>query len=132
MARYGQAAVRAVALVSDGQFRSIAEAWSRATSDVGQSDPDKCPKSAFFGLCEEGLVRGVPAGDYSRSKLKLNKQYALEALRLIGEDKAKARLTPKELWAAVMERLGIEKAYNDQMEVVLDLWNEGLIGPNEN
>ena len=34
-------------------------------------------RGAFLGLCEEGLVKGIPAGKYSASKD--NKQYAVRA-----------------------------------------------------
>jgi hypothetical protein len=39
-----------------------------------------CPRGAFLGLCEEGLVKGIPAGKYTASKD--NKAYAVRAAAL--------------------------------------------------
>jgi hypothetical protein len=40
-----------------------------------------CPRGAFLGLCEEGLVKGIPAGNYTTSKD--NKAYAVRAAELL-------------------------------------------------
>ena len=39
------------------------------------------PEGRVLGLCEEGLVKGIPRGDYTRSQM--NKQYAVNAVRAL-------------------------------------------------
>lgn len=40
-----------------------------------------CPRNAFLGLYEEGLVKGIPSGNYTRSKK--NKEYAIKAVKIL-------------------------------------------------
>ena len=81
-----------------------------------------CPRGAFLGLCEEERVKGVKTGHYTRSKL--NKEYAMEAVRLL-------RLEPSlvsdraQLWRRVIGQK--TKAHNGQLDVVIGLWNAGLL-----
>ncbi|WP_434751377.1 DUF6979 family protein [Paenibacillus amylolyticus] len=42
-----------------------------------------CPKNAFLGLCEEGLVHNIVSGRYTeRSGSQKNKNYAVKAVRI--------------------------------------------------
>ena len=83
-----------------------------------------CPKGAFLGLCEMGLVKGIPGGHYTKSSS--NKKYALDAV-------AELRRNPKllndsgALWSAVMERNAKSINQNNQMDVVIALWINDLI-----
>ena len=76
-----------------------------------------CPRCAFLGLAEEGLIDGVPSGSYTRSSD--NKRYAIEALRLLWSDPTLCD-DSDELWRRVMD--GMKKKHNDQMDVVTALW----------
>jgi hypothetical protein len=80
-----------------------------------------CPRGAFLGLCEEGLVKGIPAGRYTTSRD--NKAYAVRAVALLTEG-TQLRSTSA-LWRAVTN--GAEKTHNSQMDIVLALWNNDLI-----
>lgn len=63
MGKYGEAAVRAVLLLNSGKAACPDEAWETATSELfgkGTFSQSKgCPRLAFLGLCEAGLVKGV-------------------------------------------------------------------------
>jgi hypothetical protein len=85
-----------------------------------------CPKNAFLGLCEEGLVKGIKSGSFFKSKKpNLNKKYAITAVDILKEN---SNLSKKELWGKVSERLNLgNKRHNSQMDVVLALWEHGLI-----
>lgn len=72
-------------------------------------------------MCEEGLVKGVPSGNYTRGTL--NKEYAVNAVRILKVNNRK--FSSEELWSAVMQEN--KKTSNSQMDVVLALWGEGLI-----
>jgi hypothetical protein len=80
-----------------------------------------CPREAFLGLCEEGLVKGIPAGHYTRSKD--DKAYAVRAAALLTE--GTQRWSTNALWRAVTN--DPEKTHNSQMDIVLALWKNDLI-----
>ncbi len=126
MGKYGESAIHAVELVVSGKIDYPDEAWDISTSEKfgkGTSAQNKgCPKGAFLGLCEEGLIKGVPAGSYTKSKK--NKAYALKAVQILKENPA-VRFDKRELWSKVMA--GEDKKHNEQMDVVTSLWINGLI-----
>ncbi|MBU8712466.1 MULTISPECIES: DUF6979 family protein [Brevibacillus] len=124
MGKYGDTALMTMKLVESQEASSPLEAWERASIHMfgaGTASQKKgCPKSAFFGLCEEGFVRGIEPGSYTTSVD--NKAYALQAVEWL---KKNPSLSPKptQLWKA----LHIPKSHNNQMDVVLSLWNHGYI-----
>ena len=75
-----------------------------------------------MGLCEAGLIRGIPRGIYTRSKA--NKKYAIMACQSL-------RLEPHLL--TDQDRLWIRSTggnsirHNEQIDVVCALWRSGLI-----
>tara|TARA_R110002096_G_scaffold115303_1_gene249600 strand:- start:132 stop:515 length:384 start_codon:yes stop_codon:yes gene_type:complete len=117
-----------IALKSAKNFKgsySIIEVWSRTSKVVfpnSKSSQEKsCPKNTFLGLCEEGLVKGIPKGNYTKSVK--NKAYALKTVKILKQEKGKT-FTPLELWKKLA--LG-DKRHNSQMDVVLALWENDLI-----
>lgn len=120
--KYGMIALRATQLACRDRIGPV-EAWRIAAVEIYPESPDSqrkpCPKSAYLGLAEEGLLEGVPRGSYTTSVD--NKRYALEGLRLLQEDEMLAG-DPKELWRRIMK--GDTKRYNQQMHVVAALWLE--------
>jgi hypothetical protein len=80
-----------------------------------------CPRGAFLGLCEEGLVKGIPAGRYTSSND--NKDYAVRAAALLIE--GKQSWSTSSLWRAV--EYDPAKTHNGQMDIVLALWKNDLI-----
>jgi hypothetical protein len=127
MDNYGVAAVLA-ARTRNGT--SPRESWQHATRQLFptlDSQNKGCPKCAFLGLCEEGYVAGIPSGMYLTKANSLNKQYAVAAVRELQRSPlmaAEVATTPKELWRRVV---GNHKRHNSQMDVVLALWQSGLI-----
>lgn len=104
------------------------DAWNQTTIELfGANTPAQrkgCPKNAFIGLCEDGLVRGIPKGNYTNRSDSLNKAYAVQAVKLL---KANSELASDRnvLWNEVMR--GVKKSHNSQMDVVLALWWNGQI-----
>jgi len=128
MSAYGETAVAAARACQQGRAGNPCAAWEDAAERLLATPTlraKNCPRSAFLGLCEEGLVQGVPAGSYTRSKK--NKAYALQALRLLKKTPALAS-DRQQLWTAVMD--GVQKQPNSQMEVVIALWREQLLHLN--
>ena len=126
MSKYGEAAVAAAQMVSRGRVKRASDAWEAA---VQQTFPGRlasqrkgCPRGAFLGLCESGLVKGVPGGSYTRARL--NKQYAVDAVQLLRKHPALAD-DPDQIWRLVIG--GGAKVENSQMDVVVTLWQRGLI-----
>lgn len=125
MGQYGRVAVRAVELYRAGRHVSPREAWEAAANELiaSSSSRDKgCPRSTFLTLCGQGLVVGVPPGTYFAPR---NGEHAMEAVRRLSEDRTLAKRRPGQLWTAVLG--GFRKRYNGQMDVVLGLWEAGLI-----
>ncbi len=126
MGKYGRAAVDAVESFHIGVSKSPGEAWSRAVDRVFPSSPSGrrkgCPRDAFLGLCEEGFVKGIPPGTYTRSVK--NKGYAVDAVRLLRLDPTVAG-DKMLLWQRVLRKRTI--VHNDQMDVVTSLWERGLL-----
>jgi len=122
--RYGEAA-----LLAAGQGFSASGNpmvwWDNAMQKLYPTSPtarkNGCPRGAFLGLCEEGLVKGIPAGKYTASKD--NKAYAVQAAALL--TKGDQKWSVGELWRAVSN--APEKAHNSQMDVVMALWKNDLI-----
>ena len=126
MGKYGQVAVTAVGLLHSGGTDNPRQAWDIAAQEVfphsASSREKGCPRSTFLGLCEGGLVKGVPAGEYCTAVL--NKQYALRAVELIrGNEELKENKL--NLWNQVCT--DAKKKHNQQMDVVVSLWEQGLI-----
>lgn len=124
---YAQAAVKAVECFSE--FGCPEKSWEHAIAQYtdSQSSRDKpCPRSAFLGLCQEGLVKGVPAGAYTISKK--NAPHAVAAARLLLEEPELANQDPVDLWSTVTYRLGIpHTSHQGQMDVLLALWGANKI-----
>ncbi|MFW6030937.1 MAG: DUF6979 family protein [Halanaerobiales bacterium] len=126
MRRYGKVAIRAVKLIESIRVNSPREAWNIAAEEILHNKfaiKKSCPKNAFLGLCEEGLVKGISAGDYTRSKK--NKRYALAAIKLLRQNN---KIEPLKLWKQVIQSLDIgEISHNYQMDVVLGLFEKNLL-----
>lgn len=86
-----------------------------------------CPKDAFLGLCESGCIIGIPPRNYTRSTD--NKKYAIEAVVLLRKNPSMTSSSGQMLWKKVMSSLKVDKTktHNGQMNIVLDLWNQGYI-----
>ena len=126
MAIYNKYGLIAIQAAKDGV--NPERSWSNATIKIYKtisSQKKGCPKNAFLGLCEEGLVKGIKPGVYLKNSVaNLNKQYALISVALL---KTNPNLSRKELWIKVEEKLKINKSHNSQMDVVLALWDKHLI-----
>ena len=95
--KYGRAAIKATQLFHSNPH-DILKCWNRAVIELfphqKASQEKSCPKGAFLGLCEEGLVKGIPKGNYTKS-IK-NKEYTLKALEILKQN-SQTTFSPKEL-----------------------------------
>ncbi|OCK44195.1 hypothetical protein BA195_05790 [Tenacibaculum soleae] len=122
MNKYGLIAIKSTQNFKENY--SITEIYSRTAQvifDSKSSQEKSCPKATYLGLCEEGLVKGIPEGKYTRSID--NKAYAVKAIKILKQT-SQTLFSPKELWEQL--ELG-NKSHNSQMDVVLALWENGLI-----
>ena len=132
MGKYGTTALEAIALA---RARGTAPdaAWRSVAAEVFAGAPEGmrkvCPRETFLGLCQAGLVRGISGDDAGNRQLGANRQYAVAAVRLLARTPTLAREKKTELWRRVMGSAGADsgKKHNQQLDVVLTLWNEGLI-----
>jgi hypothetical protein len=128
MGKYGETAIHAVKLITDGNIKDPRDAWKAAAQRVfphSASMRDKgCPRSTFLGLCAEGLIRGVSGGSYTTSSS--NKSYGVRAVQILRRRPELAE-SERELWLAVTR--GTHKAPNQQMDVVITLWDRDFLTP---
>jgi len=125
MNKYAQTALLAVELITSKVSFNPADAWKMASIkifDSLSSQVKACPKNTFLAICETERVKGVQPGNYTRSTK--NKEYALKALNLLDNNPALSNEL-KHLWEVVQQGKIIKD--NSQMDVVLALWNKGLI-----
>jgi len=122
--RYGEAALIAARMETYGKAITPAARWEQATAKLYPSSPSAQrkggPRFAFLSLCEAGLIKGIPAGQYAPSNKA--KAYTLRAVSLLS---AGTHKTVNALWAEVTD--GEDIAHNSQMDVVLALWKNDLI-----
>jgi hypothetical protein len=122
--RYGEAALAAVRMETYGKALTPLNRWQEATQKLYptsvKAQRKGGPRLAFLSLCEAGLVKGIPAGQYAPSNK--DKAYALRAVGLLN---AGTHKTVTSLWAEVTDGEAIE--HNSQMDVVLALWKNDLI-----
>jgi hypothetical protein len=124
--KYGEAALIAARMDTHGKAVPPQQRWQEATQKLYPTSPSAqrkgCPRGAFLGLCEEGLVKGIPAGLYTTSNK--NKAYAVRAVALLNAGTHKTVTT---LWAEVTDGEEEQIVHNSQMDVVLALWKNDLI-----
>ena len=127
MSKYGEIACSAVKKTKEGMTpeRTWGEAAKVVFPGKRPSRTKSCPRNAFLGLAEEGLVVGVAPCQYTNSKD--NKRYAIKGVDLLRENPNLAR-QKSVLWRRVMHTEGNEgKSHNNQMDVVIGLWSNGDI-----
>jgi len=130
MTKYARVAVRAAIELSENNC-SAAESWSRAAEEVftkGSAGYKKgCPRNAFLGLCEAGLIVGMSLRE--KPPERDNGRYAIIAARLLREEPALAANPKAEIWRRVMVEAGADpnKQHNAQLDVVLGLRDAGLL-----
>ncbi len=126
MRKYGRTSLIAVKLLKNRKESDPRNAWERAALEVfpdSESSRKKgCPRDTFLGLCEEGLIRNVNAGAFTRSDK--NKSYALKALSIL-KKRPELAIDEKLLWKRVMG--GAQKQENSQMDIVTTLWSNDLV-----
>lgn len=125
MGQYGETAVRAVSLYTRGKASSIVDAWEITGREILHTESTQtknCPRTTFLGICESGIVTGVPAGEYNK-RLSENKQYGLKAIALLRYHPELA--TDEALLWKKIGNAAIKQ--NGQMEVVIALWQNGLV-----
>jgi hypothetical protein len=121
MDTFGKAAVRAKQLILKSA-QSPEKAWESAIAEFTKSalmQTKGCPKGAFLGLCEAGVIAGIPAGRYGAPVPNPNGQYALEAWQKLQRE-PKLSENKKKLW----DTLKAPKNENGQMDVVVWLWRD--------
>jgi hypothetical protein len=122
--KYGGAALLAARMETYGKAVTPQQRWQEATKKLYPTSPSAQrkggPRFAFLSLCEAGLVKGIPPGQYAPSNK--DKAYALRAVSLLNAGTHKTVTT---LWAEVTD--GEDVRHSSQMDVVLALWKNDLI-----
>lgn len=124
MIKYREAAVYAVELITTDDGDEPTVAWEKSTKKFFPSSTnlqDKgCPKGAFLGLCNQGLIKGIAPGNYA--KATKNGDYAIKAVDILKKNRFLVS-QPDMLWKKIAPTI----SHNHQLEVVIGLWEANLI-----
>ncbi|WP_260862783.1 DUF6979 family protein [Citrobacter sp. Marseille-Q6884] len=98
----------------------VKRVWAYTIQELNAYD-EGCPRNAFIGLCEEGMVKGIPSGCYGLRKDNKNKGYAVAAANLIlsGHE-----VDNNAIWQQVTS--GYVQPH-DQVNIVIALHDAGLL-----
>jgi len=126
MGKFGKAAVSAANLIKSGKASSPLDAWkkavlSRTLALTAWEQNKPCPKNTFLGLCAEGVIDGIAS---SSSTGSVEQMYAKKAVALLRADPSLAG-NKSDLWLKASSPP--KKHHDSQMDVVVSLWNTGLI-----
>lgn len=127
MGQYGRAAVYATKCFLKGKASTLRDAWDFAVaqhSDRISSQIKACPREAYFGLCEAGLVKGVQAPNNGVPTTTLNGRYAVRAYQLLKTNPNLAS-DKQALWNAIPDRTATRE--NGQLDVVLMMYAAGQL-----
>jgi hypothetical protein len=127
MGQYGKAAIFATRRFLLGKALSLGDAWDFAISQCSDSFSTRvkrCPRGAYLGLCEAGLIRGIPPGDYGAPSSDRNGRYARDAYKILQSEPELAD-DKDALWERIPEKTA--KNQNGQMDVVLTLLSARML-----
>ena len=127
MAQFGSAPVFATKAYTQGKFSTLLDAWDFAISQYSESNSIRgkvCPKDAYLGLCECGLVKGIPAGKYGGPARNVNGRYAVDAYRILKSNPTLAA-NKRALWDTIPEPRAVNE--NNQIDVVVSLLRAGML-----
>lgn len=123
LTQYAQVALLAADAAAAGTHPDTA--WQQAAARIIVSPSSRkksCPRLAFLGLANAGVIKEVPLGYYGHAGK--NADYALQALAVLREG---AVLSPLDLWVEATRSAAAPLAYNQQCHVVLALWQSGRL-----
>lgn len=120
MTKYTDAAITTAKRCQGSNRPDIKAEWRKVIKELKAYD-EGCPRSAFIGLCEEGMIKGIEAGSYGLRKLNKNKAYAIAAANLVlsGHD-----TDPKAIWQKVTKT---DIRAHDQVGIVIALHDNSLL-----
>lgn len=126
MGKFGEVAVDATRRLNSAEISDPREAWRSAAQELLSYSPSMmrkhCPRNAYLGLCEVGLVKGAQRGPWITSED--NKLYPVRAVQALRIDPTWFNRRAL-LWREVSRSQ--TKAPNNQIDVVFALWSRGLI-----
>ena len=123
--QHGRVAIAAAQRCRAGE--SPETAWQleiNAATSSESAQAKSCPRHAFLGLAEAGLIQGVPGRHAERQSA--NAQYATTAVEILRSNPA-LESSVMELWRSVHAGRDRIIRHNGQMDVVLALWRNGDI-----
>ncbi|MCO7262242.1 DUF6979 family protein [Dickeya zeae] len=120
MTKYTDAALITTRSCQGQEKPDVNTEWLKAIRALNAYD-ESCPRCAYLGLCEEGMVKGIPAGHYGLSATNKNKGYAVDAANLILSGHEPDNKT---IWQKVTDK---KISDHDQVKIVIALHNAGLL-----
>lgn len=123
---YGRVGILAYKKICDLKGRilkeeDIVKIWKECCREENCIDKG-CPRGAFIGILKE-----LPLNIIWTKKESKNSNYSKIGIKILKENRNK-NYTGQELWKEILKELNIEKkALNGQTDIILALWNMGVI-----
>lgn len=115
---YEVSAVAAATLAARGvHLSSASDITAKQVYGSASTAEKRCPRPAFLGLANIGVLNGVPPREYGAPGK--NAQYAQTALTLVLANQDLAN-QPRELWRLALQ--DEDKRYSQQMHVLSAIW----------
>lgn len=124
MGQYGEAAVQTA--LNYSTEKDLKSEWTRQLSALTsgpESIKKNCPRNVFLGLCEEGLIKNIPAKSYGAGGI--NKARALGLLEIAKLD---SEVSVAECYRRYRAKdSNLPAGENGRADVVLSLLKANLI-----
>ncbi len=124
MTKYAKAAITTAKRCQGSAKPNIKAEWLKVIQELKAYD-EGCPRCAFIGLCEEGMVVGIPRDNYGLQAGNKNKHYAVAAARLILDGHYPDQ---KAIWHKVTDK---RIQPHEQVGIVIALHVNGLLCKEE-
>lgn len=127
MTNYETIALKSAQLCITDKTKNPREAWFEVAKEVfpnkKPSQKKSCPKNTFLGLCETGVIKGIPHGEYL-VRPSIHKVYAIKAVNAL-KTNPDLKNDKNELWKLACG--DGTKAKNSEMDIVILFFEKKML-----
>lgn len=122
---YGKIAVDAANGFQQLVATTLLQSWNSSLIKNNKNDKN-CPRIAFLGLCENGLIAGIPKGRYiQKTTASVIKGKAISIRNIIMNNNPPS--IPAQTKTSIWEQVGGTGQDEGVIDVVYTLFNHGML-----
>ena len=130
MNQFYEVTLKSIEILKDKKTEPL-QAWNAACDELKLTESVKgkpCPKATFLCLFQENKLWELE--DYKINEyLEPTKSYTLFAINLLKQNGRNNYNNGLQLWKDIMKKFKENRNHNQEMDVLLALWDLGLIKP---